>query len=112
VRDEILKSHPQSRLRVYAVWFPVLPGDSSVTVDRWLLTDVRVDNFWDPQRVVGNWFSEHVTDQPGITWDAYFLFGSDATWISSPSPIASSGSPVIGNRDSLTAAFDRLETVK
>ena len=112
MRDQILASHPKSPLRVYAVWFPVLPGDSAVTVDRRLLTDDRVSNFWDPKRAVGNWFSENVTQEPGITWDAYFLFGPEATWTSAPAPIASSGSPVIGSRDSLSAAFDRLENAK
>jgi hypothetical protein len=99
-------------VRVYAVWFPVLPGDASATVDKRLLTDKRVTNFWDPHRTVSNWFSHHVTDQPGITWDAYFLYGPDATWDSMPAPLVSSGSPVIGRRDSLAADFKRIEETR
>ena len=96
-------------MRVYAVWFPVLAGDASATVDSRLLNDRRVTNFWDASRAVSSWFSAHVTDQPGITWDAYFLYGPDATWDSVPAALASSGSPVIGSRDSLAADFKRLE---
>jgi len=96
-------------VRVYVVWFPVLAGDASATVDSRLLTDRRVTNFWDPNRTVSSWFSAHVADQPGITWDAYFLYGPDATWDSVPAPLASSGSPVISSRDSLAADFKRLE---
>lgn len=66
-------------------------------------------NFWDPNRAVSSWFSEHVTDQPGITWDAYFLYGPDATWESGPAPLVSSGGPVIGSRDALAADVKRLE---
>jgi len=103
-----LAEHPGSAVRVYVVWFPVLTGDASVTVDRRLLSDRRVTNFWDPNRAVSNWFSDHVTEQPGITWDAYFLYGGDATWDSTPGPLASSGSSVIGSRDSLAADFQNL----
>lgn len=108
MRDEILASHRSWAIRVYAVWFPVLAGDSSVTVDARLLNDPRVTNYWDPQRRVGDWFSAHVTSQPGITWDAYFLFGAGATWDSAPAPVASSGSPVIGSRDDLAASFKEV----
>lgn len=108
MRDEILARHPGSPIRVYAVWFPVLAGDSSVTVDGRLLSDSRVTNYWDPRRTVGNWFSAHMTDQPGVTWDAYFLFGPAATWDATPTPLASLGSPVIGSRDSLSTAFKEL----
>lgn len=49
-----------------------------------------------------------MTDQPGVTWDAYFLFGPAATWDATPTPLASLGSPVIGSRDSLSTAFKEL----
>jgi hypothetical protein len=99
-------------VRVYAVWFPVLAGDASATVDTRLMTDRRVTNLWDPNRKVSGWFSQHVTNQPGITWDAYFLYGPDASWDSGPAPLASSGSPVIGSRDSLATDFKRLEETR
>lgn len=104
----MLANHPGLAIRVYAVWFPVLAGDSSVTLDRRLLTDSRATNFWDSKHSVGDWFSEHVTDQPGVTWDAYFLFGPDASWDSTPTPVLSTGSPVIGSRESLAAAVSNL----
>lgn len=99
-------------MRVYVVWFPVLTGDASATVDNRLLTDPRVTNYWDPNRRVSSWFSAHVINEPGITWDAYFLYGSDATWDSVPAPLASSGSSVIGSRDSLAADFKRIEETR
>ncbi len=99
-------------MRVYAVWFPVLAGDASATVDNRLLADRRVTNFWDPNRTVSKWFSQHRSEQPGITWDSYFLYGGDATWDSAQEPLASSGSPVIGSRDSVAADFRRLEETR
>ena len=91
------------------VWFPVLAGDASATVDSRLLTDKRVTNYWDPSRSVSSWYSQHVTNDPGITWDSYFLYGPDATWTAQPPPLVSTGSTVFGTRATLAADFGRLE---
>jgi hypothetical protein len=41
----------------------------------------------------------------GISWDAYYLYGRDATWKVEPESLASSGGSVIGSSSDLAAAF-------
>lgn len=105
MRSNILEKHPSSQVRVYVVWLDVLAGDSRALVDRRVLNDPRVSNFYDPTRLVGTWFADRSNGRAGIAWDAYFLYGRDATWASEPGPLLSSGSTVIGSSGDLGAAF-------
>jgi hypothetical protein len=106
VHDEILQRYPSARLKVLAVWFDMLPGDSRQLLDTRVLSDPRVTYYWDEAKVAGRWFSAHVTGGTGITWDAYFLYGPDARWTQTPGPQLSSGGPVIGSSDDLRSALE------
>ncbi len=107
VRTEILDRHPSASLKVLAVWFNMVPGDSRRFLDTSVLGDPRVTYFWDQRKVVGRWFSDHVTNQPGITWDAYFLYGPEARWGQEPAPLVStsSASSVIASASQLQQAI-------
>ncbi|TAN33916.1 hypothetical protein EPN29_04595 [bacterium] len=107
MRSNILERYPSSVVRVYVVWFDTLPADSRGLVDRKVLNDPRVANYYDPNRVVGSWFAKH-TGGGGIVWDAYFLYGADASWSDEPGPLVSSGGTVIGSSGDLAAAFRKL----
>jgi len=109
VRKDILERNPSSTVRVYVVWFNVLAGDSRNLVDRRVLNDPRVSNYYDPKKTVGSWFANQSNGRGGgIVWDAYFLYGPDATWETEPGPLLSSGSTVIGSSGDLAAAFRTL----
>jgi hypothetical protein len=43
-----------------------------------------------------------------IAWDAFFLYGSDATWQEEPGPSLSSDGPILQESASLTAAVEHL----
>jgi len=103
----ILEKYRSSDVRVYVVWFNMLPDDSRNLVDRKVLNDHRVVNYYDPNRVAGSWFAEHKGGS-GIVWDAYFLYGADASWTDQAGPLVSSGGTVIGSSEDLTAAFGKL----
>lgn len=105
MRSNILERYPSSDVRVYVVWFDMMPGDSKNLVDRRVLDDRRVTNYYDPGRVAGSWFATHVDGDEGISWDAYYLYGRDATWQAEPGPLVSSGGSVIGSSADLGAAF-------
>lgn len=65
------------------------------------MPDNRVMHFWDGERIVGRWFAKEIDGYDGITWDAYFLYGPEATWENVPSPLAGSGSTIYGERKML-----------
>jgi len=100
VQNDLLEKHPTAALQVYVVWFSMIPTDARGAW-RWtgnVITDPRVVHFWDDQKVVGRWFAQHETPaeiDPGIVWDAYFLYGPDAEWTLTPEPLISWGATVL-----------------
>jgi hypothetical protein len=111
VYDHILKEHPGADVRVFAVWLPMLAGDSRSRWDSGLLPDKRVVQFWDEQLVTGTWFGQHLDEMGaagqtgGVYWDAFLVFGEDARWRNVPSDLISSGATVIGQSEELQAAL-------
>jgi hypothetical protein len=108
VQREILERHPTARLKVYAVWTDKRFFDSRAQWDAAGLVDKRVTHLWDGDDLSGRWLVEHAPGFRGGDWDAYALFGPDATWSATlPSPV-SSGSTVIGSSDELAGAIAPL----
>lgn len=108
MQHEILQKHKSAPLRVEVIWLPTLVGDSRQFIDQRVLSDPRVTYYWDPKRTVGDWFSREVTQQPGTTWDAFFLYSAQARWDSTPGPLVVSGSTIIGAKDDLLKGFNQL----
>src|SRR5437764_14531461 len=73
-----------------------------------IFPDSRVTSMWDQNAVSSNWFSQHVTEQPGPTWDYYLLFPARARWGAVPGPIVSQGGPVIADGGQLLSAIHPL----
>ena len=102
---------PRAALDVYAVWLPELGG----TPDAWSPTvfpDRRVRNYWDGDELVARWYAAHVAEEPGIVWDAFFLYGPAAKWSTKPGPLVSGGGTVIGESEKLQAAIRPLLIAK
>ncbi|MBV9231322.1 MAG: hypothetical protein JOZ18_18565 [Chloroflexi bacterium] len=57
---------------------------------------------------MGDWFVANEPNYQGGDWDAYLLFGPQATWTSQPPPLISSGGPVIGVKDQLAQSIGPL----
>jgi hypothetical protein len=109
VQHEVLSKNPSADLRVYAVWFNMLFGDSRQRWDGAGVTDPRVLHFWDEQKAVGNWFTANVTHTRGTTWDFYGLYGPDARDLGTP---ASMGGTIIGRRTQLQSSLGSLLGVR
>jgi hypothetical protein len=96
--QELLEKDGAADLQVLAVWMPMLATDARSEWNEGLLDDPRVTHFWDEERVVGRWLARaDVGGQgySGIVWDAYLLFGPEASWKSEPGPVVGSGAPVV-----------------
>ena len=106
MQQQWLSVHPAARLKVYAIWLPMLWTDSR---ERWngnTMPDARVRHYWDGDRVVGEWFAARVEGFEGVVWDAYYLYGPEATWEQLPFPTAGSGGTIYGQRHLLEAQLD------
>jgi hypothetical protein len=108
VQQQILAKNPAADLRVYAVWFNMLPGDHRLRWDGAGLTDPRVVHLWDEQKLAGTWFAERVDGRAGIAWDVYYLYGPQAQWEAEPGPLVSSGRTIIARRAQLESSIATL----
>ena len=108
MQREILDTYPSAAVRVYAVWFSMLGGDSRRAWDGAGLTDPRVVPLWDERKVAGGWFGDHISQSPATEWDAYFLYGPEARWEGEPAPLVRWGRTVIGRHEEFRAAIAPL----
>lgn len=94
---------------MFAIWLPMLAGDSRSAWDSNVLDDPRVHEFWDGNRIAGSWFGDHPLAGLGgagsIVWDAYYAFPRDATWAGQPSEPVAAGSDIIDNVSGLERRF-------
>ena len=69
----------------------MLRGDSREAWNGNIMPDNRVVHFWDGAAEVGQWFAKEVDGYQGTAWNAYYLYGPDATWNDVPSTLIRSG---------------------
>jgi hypothetical protein len=105
VQQEILNKNADRNLRVYAVWFNMLAGDSRAGWDGARLLDSRVVHLWDEHKSVGNWYSANVTREPTTTWDFYAVYGPEAVDLATP---VSMGRTIIGRSSQLESSIEPL----
>jgi hypothetical protein len=106
VVNAVLKRHPGSDIRVFAVWEPILPTDwsrpSSVVLDR--LSDRRAVQMWDRHHLVANLLKQSAAGRdPGCCkrnqtlWDIIAVYPPGARWTDSlPAPRLFAGPVVRG----------------
>jgi hypothetical protein len=97
---------------VFAIWLPMLAGDSRSAWDGHILDDPRVVEFWDGDRIAGRWFNDKgpggLGYPGGIVWDAYYAFPRDSTWANEPTRVLTAGSDIIDNVSGLEHRFEPL----
>lgn len=111
MQHELLEKNPAARVRVYAVWFAMYPGDDRDDWPRDLLSDPRVIHFWDEEKQLGKFYKKHfdMTDYaPEALWDAYILYDREATWESAPSEPVIVGSTIVSTREHLAAEWPQV----
>ena len=121
MRDDVLDAHPDLDIRVLAIWVPVIKTDNREAAVRAtsVLDDPRVTQFYDPRLRTSRWFKSNVVDKikrlgskrvfgSGITWDAFFLYGANATWNQRPKSHLTAGATVVAEFDRLTTEIEKL----
>jgi hypothetical protein len=118
VQNEILAKDPGRSLRVYAVWFAVVPGDERSKWPRGLLDDPRVTDLWDEEYKVGRYFGgrPELRDRGlmvrGIMWDTYLLFGPQSRWDEAPTRLVGAGFTISDTREQLRRDLQSLATAR
>lgn len=115
VQRELLEKNPAARIRVYAVWFAMFPGDDRGDWRPDVLGDLRVIHLWDEEKKAGKFYKEHLNlrdYRAEALWDAYILYDREATWESVPSEPVSWGYTIVGTRDRLAADWPRVLELK
>ena len=74
---ELLKSVPQSELRAYFVWVPMLPGDSAEAAAGAAarFAEGRARHYWDGERALSRRLAERVRMGVEYAWDVYLAYG-------------------------------------
>ena len=110
MQKEILEKNPSARLRVYAVWFNMFPGDSRSHWSEDLLNDPRVIHRWDAGKLLGRQYGgnpKYPVDD-GVVWDSYFLYDADAAWEAGPPSSVSWGYTIARHAKRLRADLLKL----
>jgi hypothetical protein len=89
----VLKQNQNPRIRVFAVWEPILPTDYSSpgTAILTRLSDSRVEQYWDKNHLFAEQLGRKIesdASQPhpncctrkGIQWDEVGVYPKDALW--------------------------------
>jgi hypothetical protein len=117
--EEMLRTHPAARIRVLAVWEPILLFDSkpgNLVLGR--LTDKRIRQYWDADRLVAEELAHHgdpAQKEPeccfhrrGVLWDFAALYPGNTLWHERlPLALVFEG-PVVGQVEAITREITRL----
>lgn len=102
--NAILRSHPGSKIRVFAIWEPILPTDwnspTSGVLSR--LSDRRVFQWWDKQHLIAHLLQQSAAGQDpqccrrnGTLWDVIAVYPPGAQWMETLPPPALFAGPVV-----------------
>lgn len=80
--QEIFEENRSELLHGAIVWTPMLPADNleSARKCELMFSDVRVNQFWDPDRIFGELLSKTLSLTISIAWDVYLLYPPDHAW--------------------------------
>jgi hypothetical protein len=109
VQKEILEAHPNTPITVIAIWFNMVKTDSRQGLAADLLSDPRVVRIWDPELRAGKWYAKSLTGHrdPDVEWDAWFLYGPQATWEQATRPV-DWGRPVLATSEKFKRSMEGL----
>ena len=104
--NAVLKSHAGSKIRVFAIWEPILPTDwnrpTNAVLDR--LSDQRVAQWWDHRHLMAHLLQQSAAGmnpgccrQNGTLWDVIAVYPPGAQWTETlPAPKFFAGPVVRG----------------
>lgn len=106
--QKVLDEQHDQRIRVFVIWEPVLPTDWASPSTRTLarLSDNRVSQYWDNERLVSRSLGEH--DRSSLVWDYVAVYEPEKMWDQAPPEPHYSHAPVVEAIDDTKAAIEML----
>ena len=87
----------------------MLPADAREGWEADLMTDPRVTQLWDEEKVAGRFFAEQEGFIFGsIAYDVYYLYGPESSWDQKPASLVSTGYTVMAKRNQLKEDISKL----
>jgi hypothetical protein len=106
VRSEILEGHRDAKIAIYAIWFRNLPADFRFVWPSGALDDHRVVNFWDAQKVAGNWYGANLTHRgSGAEWDTWIVYPPGRAFDDTS---VAWGRPIVTSREKLRTELEKV----
>jgi len=86
--EDILRRHPEARIRVFVLWAPYMRTDNVSQAQRasQYLTDRRARHFWDLWRFGTRAYSEQFSVPPPYAWNLMTFYKPHLVWRDSPPP--------------------------
>ena len=76
----MLEQEPTDRLKVYAVWVPMVRGlERDIPHASRVLPDPRAEHYWDGDRLLMDAY-QRVLQISEPAWDVFLVYGPDTRW--------------------------------
>lgn len=104
----MIDEFPSAKLRIFAVWEPVLPTDLAApsTPSLARLHDPRAAQFWDHDRLLSHLQGEK--DRKTIVWDHIAIYEPGKAWQDAPPTPIFAGRTVVSVIDQAKQELERL----
>jgi hypothetical protein len=87
--QEIFEENESKLLYGAIIWTPMLPTDTLDAANEWetRLSDPRVQQLWDSDRILGQLLSQTLNLKESIAWDVYLVYPPNHVWDAALPPV-------------------------
>lgn len=112
VQKNILDKPENDALRVTVIWEPMMvKTDKRSAWSPEVITDPRVRQFWDEERVTGEWLTANAKSVPSlgdVAWDCFYAYPAGEKWDAVAARPLAGGAPVFLKTGKLNEAVKTL----
>lgn len=82
MRESVLQAYPDADIAVAIVWISMMEGDDTAAVRNisTVFDDKRVQQFFDPDQMVGKAVAASLGAEGEVSWDTYLFYAPGLKW--------------------------------
>jgi hypothetical protein len=86
VHEVLIQDHSNAKISLSFVWINMLKGDSEEAArhSAEIIGDQRVQQFYDPNRLLGKAIAKSIHPQGSVAWDMYLFYSEGIEWTEQP----------------------------